>query len=91
MVFLVVPPPMLKTAADSGGLPIEVFDGIRPGLIADRSQFYKDLASEPFFGANRASTKVSLNPIQVLRYECFRLVVCIRSHCHYNHARRKKT
>jgi non-heme chloroperoxidase len=54
-----VPPLMLKTAANPGGLPIEVFDKIRLGSIADRSQFYKDLAGGPFFGANRPGAKVS--------------------------------
>jgi len=54
-----VPPLMLKTAANMGGLPIEVFDGIRSGCTADRSQFYIDLASGPFFGANRPGAKVS--------------------------------
>jgi non-heme chloroperoxidase len=54
-----VPPLMLKTAANPGGLPIEVFDKIRLGSTADRSQLYKDLASGPFFGANRAGAKVS--------------------------------
>jgi len=54
-----VAPLMLKTAANPGGLPIEVFDGIRQGSIADRSQFYKDLAGGPFFGANRPGAKVS--------------------------------
>jgi len=54
-----VPPLMLKTAANSGGLPIEVFDGMRASSIADRSQFYKDLAGGPFFGANRPGAKVS--------------------------------
>ena len=54
-----VPPLMLKTAANSGGLPIEVFDGIRNGAITDRSQLYKDLAGGPFFGANRPGAKVS--------------------------------
>jgi non-heme chloroperoxidase len=54
-----VPPLMLKTEANSGGLPIEVFDEIRNGSIADRSQFYKDLAGGPFFGANRPGAKVS--------------------------------
>ena len=54
-----VPPLMLKTAANPGGLPIEVFDGIRAGSIADRSQFFKDLADGPFFGANRPGAKVS--------------------------------
>ena len=54
-----VPPLMLKTAANQDGLPIEAFDKIRLGSIADRSQFYKDLASGPFFGANRPGAKVS--------------------------------
>lgn len=54
-----VPPLMLKTAANPGGLPMEVFDGIRRNSISDRSQFYKDLASGPFFGANRSHAKVS--------------------------------
>jgi len=54
-----VPPLMLKTATNPLGLPIEVFDGIRASSLADRSQFYKDLASGPFFGANRPDSKVS--------------------------------
>jgi non-heme chloroperoxidase len=53
-----IPPLMLKTAANPGGLPIEVFDGIRAGLIADRSQYYRELAA-PFYGANRPGSKVS--------------------------------
>ena len=53
-----VPPLMLKTAANPGGLPIEVFDGIRAGVLADRSQFFKDL-SLPFYGYNRPGAKVS--------------------------------
>jgi non-heme chloroperoxidase len=54
-----VPPLMLKTAANPGGLPIEAFDKIRLGSITDRSQFYRDIASGPFFGANRPGAKVS--------------------------------
>ena len=53
-----VPPLMLKTAANPGGLPIEAFDQIRAGVLADRSQLFKDL-SAPFYGANRPGTKVS--------------------------------
>ncbi len=53
-----VAPLMLKTEANPGGLPIEVFDGIRAGIQADRSQFFKDL-SAPFYGANRPGSKVS--------------------------------
>jgi non-heme chloroperoxidase len=54
-----VPPLMLKTATNPGGLPIEVFDKIRLGSTTDRSQLYKDLARGPFFGANRPGAKVS--------------------------------
>ncbi|MFZ3041673.1 MAG: alpha/beta hydrolase [Thiobacillus sp.] len=54
-----VPPLMLKTAANPGGLPIEKFDEIRQGAMADRSQLYQDIASGPFFGANRPGAKVS--------------------------------
>jgi non-heme chloroperoxidase len=52
-----VPPLMLKTEANPGGLPISVFDGLRSGLAKSRSQFYEDL-SLPFFGANRPDSKV---------------------------------
>ena len=53
-----VPPLMVKTAANPGGLPIETFDGIRAGVLADRSQFFKDLTT-PFYGFNRPGAKVS--------------------------------
>ena len=53
-----VPPLMLKTPANPGGLPIEVFDGLRAGVEADRSQFFKDLTA-PFYGANRPGAQVS--------------------------------
>ena len=53
-----VPPIMLKTKANPGGLPIETFDQIRAGVKNDRSQFFKDL-SGPFYGANRPGSKVS--------------------------------
>lgn len=53
-----VPPQMLKTAANPGGLPMETFDAIRTGVLADRSQFFKDLTA-PFYGANRPGAKVS--------------------------------
>ena len=54
-----VPPLMLQTAANPGGLPVAVFDGIRAGSLADRAQLYKDLAAGPFFGFNRPSAKVA--------------------------------
>ena len=54
-----VPPLMVKTPANPGGLPIEVFDGFRTALVANRSQFYHDVAAGPFYGFNRAGAKVS--------------------------------
>ncbi len=53
-----VPPLMLKTAANPAGLPMEAFDQIRAAVLADRSQFWKDL-STPFYGANKPGAKVS--------------------------------
>ncbi|WP_175924140.1 alpha/beta fold hydrolase [Burkholderia latens] len=57
-----VPPIMLKTDAYPGGLPPEVFDGIRRGVAANRSQFYRDLAM-PFFGFNRPDATVSAGTV----------------------------
>lgn len=54
-----VPPLMLKTAANPGGLPIEVFDGIRSAVAANRAQFFLDFPSGPFYGFNRPGAKVS--------------------------------
>jgi non-heme chloroperoxidase len=53
-----VPPLMLKTDANPGGLPLAAFDEIRAGVLTDRAQFFKDL-SAPFYGANRPNSKVS--------------------------------
>src|SRR6202171_1419769 len=58
VLIAAVPPLMLKTAANPGGLPLEVFDQIRAAVLADRAQFFKDL-SAPFYGANRPGAKVS--------------------------------
>src|SRR5262249_37741055 len=58
VLIAAIPPLMLKTAANPGGLPIEVFDQLRAGVQSDRSQFFKDL-SGPFYGANRAGATVS--------------------------------
>ncbi|PWC33035.1 alpha/beta hydrolase [Azospirillum sp. TSO35-2] len=54
-----VPPIMLKTAANPGGLPLEVFDGFRAALAANRAQFFRDIPSGPFYGFNRDGAKVS--------------------------------
>ena len=53
-----VPPQMVQSPTNPGGLPMSVFDGIRAGVLADRSQFFKDL-SGPFYGANRPGSKVT--------------------------------
>jgi non-heme chloroperoxidase len=58
-----VPPQMVKSATNPGGLPMSVFDGIRDGMAANRSQFYLDLAT-PFFGFNRPNAKVSQGLVQ---------------------------
>ncbi len=54
-----VPPIMVKTADNPGGLPIEVFDGFRQKLAANRAQFYRDIASGPFYGFNRPGSAAS--------------------------------
>jgi len=59
-----VPPIMVKTAANPGGLPIEVFDGLRKALADNRSQFYIDLPTGPFYGFNRSGAKPSQPVIQ---------------------------
>lgn len=53
-----VPPIMLKTANNPGGLPIDVFDGFRASLAADRSSFYREVASGPFYGFNRPGAEI---------------------------------
>jgi non-heme chloroperoxidase len=58
VLIAAVPPLMLRTEANPGGLPMEVFDGIRAGVLADRSQFFKDLTAT-FYGANRPGSAVS--------------------------------
>jgi non-heme chloroperoxidase len=59
-----VPPLMLKTENNPGGTPIEVFDGFRQALAANRSQFFLDVASGPFYGFNRPGAKISQGIIQ---------------------------
>jgi non-heme chloroperoxidase len=53
-----VPPLMMQTPANPGGLPIEVFDGFRAGVAGNRSQFFLDVASGPFYGFNRPGAEV---------------------------------
>ena len=52
-----VPPLMVKTPSNQGGLPIEVFDGLRKDLAANRAQFYRDFPAGPFYGFNRPNVK----------------------------------
>jgi non-heme chloroperoxidase len=59
-----VPPLMLKTPSNPGGLPLEVFDGIRKASLENRSQLYLDIASGPFYGFNRPGTKTSQGMVQ---------------------------
>ena len=54
-----VPPLLLKTAANPGGLPLEVFDGLRQQLAANRAQFFRDVPAGPFYGFNRPGAEVS--------------------------------
>ncbi|MDR9810890.1 alpha/beta fold hydrolase [Rhizobium hidalgonense] len=59
ILIAAVPPSMLKTGANPGGLPIEAFDGLRSQLAANRSQFYRDFPSGPFYGYNRPGAEPS--------------------------------
>jgi len=59
-----VPPLMLKTPSNPGGIPLEVWDGLRQQLAANRAQFYLDFASGPFYGYNRPGAKISQGVIQ---------------------------
>jgi non-heme chloroperoxidase len=59
-----VPPIMLKTPANPGGLPMDVFDGFRSAYLADRAQFFLNIASGPFFNFNRPGAKISQGMIQ---------------------------
>lgn len=75
-----VPPLMLKTTANPGGLPIEVFDGVRNELAANRSQFYLDFASGPFYGYNRPGTK----PLQAVIWNWWRQGMMGGATAHYD-------
>lgn len=59
-----VPPLMIKTKENPGGTPIEVFDGLRTALAANRAEFYLEFASGPFYGFNRPNAKISQGVIQ---------------------------
>ncbi len=59
-----IPPLMLKTDANPNGIPMEIFDGFRTALAANRSQFFLDVPSGPFFGFNREGSEISQGLIQ---------------------------
>ncbi len=59
-----VPPIMVKSDKNPGGLPIEVFDGFRAALVANRAQFFLDVPTGPFYGYNRPGAKVSQGVIE---------------------------
>jgi non-heme chloroperoxidase len=75
-----VPPLMLKTAANPGGLPINVFDGLREELAASRSRFYLDLASGPFYGYNRPGAE----PAQAVIWNWWRQGMMGGAKAHYD-------
>jgi non-heme chloroperoxidase len=63
-ILSAVPPLMVKTASNPGGLPKDVFDGLQAALLTNRSNFYRDLPSGPFYGYNRPGAKPSEAIIQ---------------------------
>ena len=63
IIIAAVPPVMVKSSRNPGGTPIEVFDGIRAALAANRAQLYVDIASGPFYGFNRPGAKISQGTI----------------------------
>jgi non-heme chloroperoxidase len=75
-----VPPLMLKTGANPGGLPIGVFDSLRRQLAANRSQFYLDFASGPFYGYNRPGAEAS----QAVIWNWWRQAVTGSAKAHYD-------
>jgi non-heme chloroperoxidase len=75
-----VPPIMVKSAKNPAGTPIEVFDGLRAAVAANRSQFYIDLPSGPFYGFNRPGAKVS----QGLIYNWWRQGMMGGAKAHYD-------
>ncbi len=75
-----VPPLMLKTEANPGGLPIEVFNGLRQQLAANRAQFYRDFASGPFYGYNRPGAE----PSQAVIWNWWRQSMMGSAKAHYD-------
>ena len=80
MLIGAVPPIMLKTAANPGGLPMEVFDGLRKQLAANRAQFYREFASGPFYSYNRPGAK----PIEAVIDNWWRQAMMGGAKAHYD-------
>jgi hypothetical protein len=79
-----VPPVMVKSARNPGGTPIEVFDGFRTALAANRAQLYRDIPSGPFYGFNRPGAKVSQGVID----NWWRQGMCGAANAHYDASKR---
>jgi non-heme chloroperoxidase len=79
-ILSAVPPLMLKTSANPGGLPKEVFDGLQAQLAANRSQFYYELAAGPFYGYNRPGAK----PVQAVIWNWWRQGMMGGAKAHYD-------
>lgn len=79
-ILSAVPPLMLKTSANQGGLPKEVFDGLQAQLAANRSQFYYELAAGPFYGYNRPGAK----PVQAVIWNWWRQGMMGGAKAHYD-------
>jgi non-heme chloroperoxidase len=79
-IIAAVPPLMVRTAANPGGLPKEVFDGLQAQLAANRAQFYCDLPAGPFYGYNRAGAK----PSQVVIWNWWRQGMMGGAKAHYD-------
>ena len=80
VLIAAVPPTMLKTAANPGGLPIELFDGLRQQLAANRAQFYWEFAGGPFYGYNRPGAK----PLQGVIANWWRQAMMGGAKAHYD-------
>ncbi|AHE52003.1 hypothetical protein NX02_01185 [Sphingomonas sanxanigenens DSM 19645 = NX02] len=74
-----IPPIMVKSASNPGGTPVEVFDGFRKALAANRSQFYLDVPSGPFYGFNRPGAQ----PVQGMIYNWWRQGMMGAANAHY--------
>lgn len=80
VLIAAVPPVMVKTPANPGGIPVEVFDGLRQALASNRSQFYIDFASGPFYGFNRPGAQ----PIQGVIQNWWRQAISGSAKAHYD-------